>query len=307
MTIPKVSIAIPVYNGENYLSRAIESVLAQDYHDFELLISDNCSTDRTQEICNYYAENDQRIRYFRHETNKGATWNFNNIFEHAAGKYYCWLAHDDMLAPQYIQKCVAVLDNQSETLLCFSDVIIVNEQDEPIEEFAIELRTDSEEVSKRFYDLLMVWHDCLPIFGLIRSEALRKTPLIGPYSSGDHVLLARLGILGKYHILPEYLFLSRRHPLQSNKMYNVWIDHHAYSRWFDASNNGGFYLPQWQLMKDYLLMVKRANLNSRERFLCYLAVSRWAIRYRRLLLKDWTMNFQNLRIPNKVSVYKEEL
>lgn len=292
---PAVSIAIPVYNGEDYLEQAIVSVLSQEYQDFELLISDNGSTDGTQEICDHYAAIDHRIRYFRHDANRGATWNFNHIFGHAAGKYFCWLAHDDKHAPAYIQKCVSILDNQPDTLLCFSNVSIIDEHNEPIERFPIRMRIESEKVGVRFYDLLMVWHDCLPIFGLIRTEILKKTPLIGPYSSGDHVLLARLGLLGKFHIIPEDLFISRRHPHQSNKKYNVWVDHHAYSRWFRDTNKGGFFLPQWELLRDYLLMVRQADMNLQDGFFCFLAIARWSIRYRRLLLKDWAINIQSLR------------
>lgn len=298
---PEVSIAIPVYNGENYLSQALESVLAQEFVDFELLISDNASTDQTRAICEKYASQDQRIRYFRHDVNRGATWNFNSVIEHAQGKYFCWLAHDDMYSPEYLKKCVSILDEHPDTVLCFSNVVIVNELDETIEEFPIRMRTGSDHVSKRFYDLLMVWHDCLPIFGLIRTDALKKTPLIGPYSSGDHVLLARLGLAGKFHILTENLFLSRRHSLQSNKKYNVWVDHHAYSRWFNGSSKKGLYLPQWELLRDYLLMIDVLEIGLWESFLCYLAVGRWAIRYRRLLIKDWALNFQNLRKIEMVS------
>jgi glycosyltransferase involved in cell wall biosynthesis len=298
---PEVSIAIPVYNGENYLSQAIESVLAQEFVDFELLISDNASTDQTRAICEKYASQDQRVRYIRHDLNRGATWNFNSIFEHAKGKYFCWLAHDDMHALEYLKQSVSILDENPGVVLCFSNVVIINETNGPIEDFPIRMRTDSKQVSKRFFDLLMVWHDCLPIFGLIRTDALKKTPLIGSYSSGDHVLLARLGLAGRFHILPENLFLSRRHPLQSNKKYNVWVDHHAYSRWFNGSRKRGLFLPQWELLRDYLLMINVLEIGLKESFLCYLAVGRWAIRYRRLLIKDWALNFQNLRKVEMVS------
>ena len=252
MKKPKVSIALPVYNGENFVSQAIESVLAQTFTDFELIISDNASTDRTQEICLQYAAQDPRIHYFRQETNRGATWNFNHAFELASGEYFNWLAHDDKLAPTFLDTFVTALDENPDHVLCFSKVQIIDENSSPLEEFDVSLRTDSSTPSQRFYDMLMVWHDCLPIFGLIRTSALAQTPLIGAYSLGDAVLLARLSLMGKFYKISEAMFLSRRHPLQSNKKYNIWVDHHAYDRWFTTSREGKIYLPQWEVLMDLI-------------------------------------------------------
>jgi glycosyltransferase involved in cell wall biosynthesis len=298
MKRPKVSVGLPVYNGEKYLAKAIESVLAQTFTDLELIISDNASTDNTRQICEHYAARDQRIHYYRHEVNHGATWNFNRAFELSSGTYFNWLAHDDMLAPDFLMRCVEVLENVPEVVLCFSNARIVDENNEQLDRFDFALRTDSSIPGERFYDLLMVWHDCLPIFGLIRASSLKKTPLIGSYASGDHVLLARLGLMGKFEILPEYLFLSRRHPLQSNKVYNVWTDHHAYSRWFSENQPRRLFLPQWEIMRDYFSMINRAEISWRERAYCHLALGRWALRYRKLLWKDWAIIIRNnIKVP----------
>jgi glycosyltransferase involved in cell wall biosynthesis len=291
---PTVTIGLPVYNGDNYLERAIESVLSQTFRDFELLISDNSSTDRTAEICASAATRDARIRHIRHDQNRGATWNFNSVFAEATGEYFCWLAHDDMWAPEYLRRCVDELEAHPDVVLCFSDVLVIDENDQPIEELSMRMRTGSSRVAERFYDVLMVWHDCLPIFGVIRREALAGTPLIGAYSSGDHVLLARLALLGRYRIIEESLFKSRRHPLQSNKRFNVWVNHHAYSEWFAESAGRRLFLPQWELLRDYVVMVARAPLRLRERARCWAATGRWAIRYRRLLWRDLTFALQRL-------------
>ncbi len=93
--IPTVNIGMPVYNAENYLQGALDSLLAQDYGDFDLLISDNASTDRTQEICLDYTARDRRVRYQRNGRNIGAADNFNRVLEPACGKYFMWAAHDD--------------------------------------------------------------------------------------------------------------------------------------------------------------------------------------------------------------------
>ena len=104
---PKVSIGLPVYNGERYLREALDSILGQTFRDFELIICDNASTDETAAICADYAARDPRIRYHRQTHNIGATANFNHTFELARGAYFKWAAHDDVLAPTWLEKCVA--------------------------------------------------------------------------------------------------------------------------------------------------------------------------------------------------------
>jgi glycosyltransferase involved in cell wall biosynthesis len=93
--MPKVSIGVPVFNGENYLAQALESILAQDFADFEVIISDNCSTDKTPEICTSFAKRDSRVKYFRNDSNIGASPNYNRTFELSRGEYFKWCAHDD--------------------------------------------------------------------------------------------------------------------------------------------------------------------------------------------------------------------
>ena len=117
---PRVSIGLPVYNGERFLARAIDSLLAQDFVDFELVISDNASTDGTGEISRDYAARDPRIRYHRNERNIGAVGNFNRTLDLASGEYFKWAAHDDWCAPQFLGRCVEVLDDDPSTVLCFT-------------------------------------------------------------------------------------------------------------------------------------------------------------------------------------------
>src|SRR5581483_7973034 len=120
MTNPKVSIGLPVYNGENYLAQAIECLLAQTFSDIELIISDNASTDGTEAIARDFAARDRRVRYVRQPLNRGAGWNFSETFRLAQGEYFKWAAHDDLCAPTFIERCVKVLDVDRELVLCFS-------------------------------------------------------------------------------------------------------------------------------------------------------------------------------------------
>src|SRR5215831_17134423 len=102
--VPVATIGIPVYNGEAYLEEAIRSALAQTADDLEVVISDNASTDRTAEICNDYAQQDSRVRYFRNPRNLGAAPNYNIVLANARGRYFKWLAHDDRISPSYVAK-----------------------------------------------------------------------------------------------------------------------------------------------------------------------------------------------------------
>jgi glycosyltransferase involved in cell wall biosynthesis len=107
---PKVSIGMPVYNREPYIPAVLDSVLSQTYRDFELLISDNASTDRTEAIGREYAARDSRIRYVRNATNLGLAGNYNSVFRLAVGEYFRWVAGDDLCAPESLAACVEVLD-----------------------------------------------------------------------------------------------------------------------------------------------------------------------------------------------------
>src|ERR1700749_639605 len=108
-TRPLVSIGLFLYNGDRFLAAAIESILNQTFKDFELIISDNCSTDRSDEICRRYAAADSRIRYYRNEKNMGAGWNLRNVYFKATGKYFKWAAHDDTLEPRFLEVCIDAL------------------------------------------------------------------------------------------------------------------------------------------------------------------------------------------------------
>ncbi len=131
---PRVSVGLAVYNGENFIRAAIDSILAQTFTDFELVISDNASTDKTQEICLEYAAKDGRIRYYRCERNMGAAWNQNRVFELSRGEYFRLAAHDDVIAPEYLAKCVEVLDQNPSVVLCHSWTKAINDQGEVIED-----------------------------------------------------------------------------------------------------------------------------------------------------------------------------
>jgi len=118
----KITIGIPVYNGEEFLEEKITSILNQDFVDFELIISDNASTDSTKEICSKFATNDKRVKIFSHKKNLGAIWNFDFILKKAKGEYFMWTAADDKILPGFYEKNIEVLEKNPNIVCSASQV-----------------------------------------------------------------------------------------------------------------------------------------------------------------------------------------
>src|SRR5690349_18986725 len=109
---PRVSIGLPVYNGERFVGDAIQCVLDQTYSNWELIICDNCSTDRTLSICRTFADQDRRIRIYQNPRNMGVCFNYREVFRLSSGEYFKWMAHDDLFAPDFVASCVEELEKE---------------------------------------------------------------------------------------------------------------------------------------------------------------------------------------------------
>jgi glycosyltransferase involved in cell wall biosynthesis len=271
---PRVSIGLPVYDGENYLAETLDSILAQTYSDFELTISDNASTDRTEDICQVYAARDPRIRYYRNEQNLGAAWNYNRVFELSTGEYFKWAAHDDLCAPEYLEWCVEILDRQPDVVLCYAKTCIIDQRGEVVENYFDGFNLRSPKPHVRLRGFFRAPGLCNPVFGLIRANTLKRTPLIGNYRASDRVLLGELALHGQFYEIPEYLFLRRGHP-QRSLAANVTDSDIA--AWYDPAMRGKILLPRWRRLLEYLRATKRAPLRWSERVRCYMQIGRFAL------------------------------
>ena len=235
------------------------------------MISDNASTDGTADICQKYVELDNRVRYYRNNVNLGAAMNANRTFELSKGKYFKLAAHDDTIAPNYLERCVEALERDTSVVLCHSRVRFIDERGEILTNYDVSLEnTASVLPHKRFADLILVDHWCLEIFGLIRSSSLAKTPLFGGYVASDRVLLAELALLGRFYELPEYLFFSRQHQEQSIRALYV----NFRGTWFDSSKTG-IAFPHWRIFVEYVKCLGRVPLSATERIACYYSMLRW--------------------------------
>lgn len=295
---PRVSIGLPVYNGQEYLPEAIEAILAQTFTDFELIISDNASTDHTRAICEQYAAQDPRIRYYREMRNRGAAWNFNRVFHLAGGEYFKWMAHDDRIAPDYLEKCVQSLDQRSELVLCSTAVQHIDGSGFPTEPYDIHLNTGHPSALARFRALIIDYHLCYEVFGVIRNSALRRTKIMGDFGHGDGILLEELALQGPFHERADTLFFARKHAAQSMKLYGVFKDgendYHRYTVWFAPHKAGKLIFPSWRILVEHLRVVLSARLSLKERLGCLYYTAYWAGRRRRALLGDLIIGARQL-------------
>lgn len=234
-----VNIGMPVYNGANYIAEAIESLLAQTFADFELIISDNGSTDRTEDICRTFAARDARVRYVRHDHNRGAAWNYNHTFALSHSLYFKWAGHDDICAPPFLEKCVSVLDSRGpQAVLCYPRTILIDAAGHVTRPYVENMDLAFDGPVKRLRQVLKHLGACTPVFGLIRSDALRRTRLIGAFVASDVVLLRELALLGQFHEIAEPLYFRRVHPEQ---YWETQTTDWQRLRWFDPQAR----TPRW--------------------------------------------------------------
>ena len=148
--VPRLSIGLPVYNGQDYLAESLDALLGQSYAEFELIISDNASTDGTAEICRQYQQQDTRIRYLRQPRNIGAAPNHTFVFEQSRGELFKWAAADDLYARDLIESCVEALDEHPDVVLAHSWTAAVDSQGTVTQALEYPLATDSRHTPDRF-------------------------------------------------------------------------------------------------------------------------------------------------------------
>jgi Glycosyl transferase family 2 len=185
--------------------------LRQDYANFELIVSDNASDDATERICREYALEDERLKYERSETNLGAVWNFNRVFERARGEYFMWAAFDDLRDPGYVSACATELTSHPDAVLCCSEIRFIDESggEIAIPAYLRGVHPTGMTVRDRVRKLARAehWYD---FYGLIRSEVLAETRRAVPTWGFDVVVLLELCLRGPVLVVDRPLFSYRR-------------------------------------------------------------------------------------------------
>lgn len=275
---PRITIGLPVRNGEKYLREAIDSLLSQTMTDFELVISDNASDDATPEICAEFAGRDRRVRYYRQSENIGAAGNYNWLVHRARGELFRWAAHDDIAEPDLLARCVEALDDAPESVvLAFAGTRLIDAAGAPIRDWRHVAPRIGAPAHERLGDLLLTGeqsliHMCSAVFGVIRTDTLRGTRCIRSFEASDKVLLVDLVLRGDFVMVGDPLFLRRWHPEMSSHANG---SHEALAQWFDPRARPGLAIPRARIAIAYLDAVLNSPIRLAERAACVGILLRW--------------------------------
>lgn len=209
-TSPRLTVGLPVYNGEKFVAESIEALLGQSFTDFELIISDNASTDGTGDICRRYEKEDPRVRYFRQPKNVGLAPNHNFVAEQARGELFKWASNDDLYARDLLENCIDALDKYPDVVLAHSWTAKVDGSGAIIKAFEYPLNTASPRAPERFRSLLFVSGGD-DDYGVMRTEVLRRTAMKESYHHADRTIIAELSLYGRFYQVPDWLYFRREH------------------------------------------------------------------------------------------------
>ncbi|MFO0821219.1 MAG: glycosyltransferase [Pirellulales bacterium] len=279
---PTVSVCLPVYNGQAYVVHTIRSILAQSFTDFELILADNASTDQTTEIFRETERQDRRVRYLGATENRGLVWNFNRAFHAATGRYVIWIGYDDIMEPTLLEHSIAALEADPQAVLVYSLTRFIDDDGQTSGMVESPPTGGDERPSMRLEQILFDAM-CNPIVGMMRRESLAKTRLHLPYADSDRVLLAELGLLGRFHYLEQPLFARRLHRGQTTRLFD---DRWARTLIFDPSQRGRVLCPWLREVRDLIRAVRRSPVRGRERLECYKRVHWWVSAHRRFITED---------------------
>jgi glycosyltransferase involved in cell wall biosynthesis len=273
---PRVSVGLIVYNGERYLESSIASLLAQTYRDFELIISDNGSTDDTERIARAAAAGDSRVRYARSETNKGVAWNLNNAARLARGDYFVWASHDDLHSRDFLERCVGLLDADPGVVYVYATTYLMDGDGHVFGREANRFTLGARAPDRRFWEQLVV-RGGQNFYGMIRGSTLRSIGAHGRTPWAERVMFGELSLNGRFAIVPGARFYWRRH---SGQLTEVWDSRRQFALALDPAR------PAWrrsspalivEYVAGYVGAIQRAPLSARERLRCYARLGRWLV------------------------------
>ncbi len=292
---PLISVGIPVYNGERFLRRAIDALLGEGLgSDLEIIISDNASSDGTQQICESYASKHDTVHYSREPLNRGAAFNYNRVLAMSRGRYFKWNAHDDFIRPGYFKEVLAELQDHVDAVGVFTNAVYVDDAGHEISDIAstapglTKWRGARVEQAGKLLDLLFDDGQVAMAFamGLYRADKLREIPQLGNYYGADWVIALELVLAGEVRYLSEQLVAFTRHKHSSS--FRAIPDAREQQRFFDPSVKSDIRI-KFQHRRRFFEIFRsaaRADGTLRERALLQLAIirccarrARWRVRY----------------------------
>jgi glycosyltransferase involved in cell wall biosynthesis len=275
---PRLSVGLPVYNSSTYVAESIEALLGQTFEDFELIISDNASTDDTGDICRRYEKVDSRVRYFRQPRNIGLAPNHNFCVLKASGELFKWGAGDDLYARDLLEKCVAALDENPEVVLAHSWTAMIDGKGEVFQANEYPLATSASRAPERFRSIL---NDSGgdDDGGVMRKAVLLRTAMKDSYHHADRTIIAELVLHGRFYQVPDWLYFRRDHPERAERAHPSV---RARCANMDPKRGNPWLNPVPRLLAEYIWayvrMIQRAPLTSAERRECYQHLFEWMTR-----------------------------
>lgn len=318
-TVPRLTIGLPVYNGEKYLAQAIDALLGQTYKNFELIISDNASVDATPDICRSYERSDSRVRYIRQPRNIGAALNHNFLVREARGELFKWAGADDLFARDLIERCVDEIDEHPEVVLAHSWTGAIDSANEVMQTLEYPLATDSPSAPERFRSML--FRDGQPdsgliraddMYGIMRTRVLRRVAPQNSFYHSDRVLMTEVALHGPFRQVPEWLYFRRDHsarPQYATPTIRGWCAN------LDPRRNNKLLNPTPRLLAElplgYAAAIARSPLSGADRIKCYRYLAEWiadrALPVTRQLLGRGVYAWDVVAIPPPVKIQLEDI
>lgn len=256
---PVVSIGMPAYNSERTIAESMDCLLAQDFTDFELIVSDNGSTDGTWSIVQAYAQRDPRVVAIRQPVNLGANGNYSAVARAARGRYFKWASSNDWCGPQFLSRCVAYLDSNPGVVLVSPRTRLFHESIHQGRDYDGDRAFDQDDPVERLMDVTSNLKLNNVMNGLVRLDALRRTRLIEHFRGADVVLVAHIAMLGKIALLDERQFGRRMEPETSTAM----MDDAAIDRHHHPTRSARALFPHWRRTLGHLQSVFATDLRAR--------------------------------------------
>jgi glycosyltransferase involved in cell wall biosynthesis len=274
---PRLSVGLPVYNGQKYLAAALDALLGQSYADFELIISDNSSTDATGDICRQYGKQDSRIRYFRQPQNIGLARNHNFVVGQSGGELFKWASYDDLYARDLLRRCVEALDENPHVVLAHSWTALVDDSGAVTNFLEYPLATNSLRAPERFSSMLLA-NGGDDVYGVVRADILRRTALHGSYHHADRVITTEFALQGPFHQVPDWLYFRRDH---SEREERACPTLRTRCTNMDPRRASRLRHPAVRLYGEYILgyvrAIRRAALSPADRRECYRSLAQWMV------------------------------
>ena len=286
MSERRLGIGLPVYNGQRYLGAAIESHLSQSFGDFDLVISDNGSTDATPEICMGYASKDKRVKYLRSAENRGILWNHRRVFAamESPTPYFRWAGADDIVGPGLLEAMVAVLDARPEVEAVMPDTKNIDEHDAIIGSMGRVLDLQSSDVFERAHDILVANYQHVIAYGLLRASTLRLMRTGPDYVGWDPVFIWELALRGKIVQLAGPVLLRRFHPGSISRVKTV----KEMRKWVEPNSKAGMNFPHWTWAYERARALFACPLSTRDRLRIGMFLARYTMWQRVSLARDVT-------------------